>query len=138
MIGLVARLVPCGRPQTALEKPMRLWLTVFAILLVPGRVFAAGFVGPGAPEPVHLAAQALSAGDDAPALLEGRILSKIAGRKDRYLLEDASGQIIVKIKKKVFAGRTVTPANRVRIEGEVEADDKYPNEVEAESLTVLE
>lgn len=97
----------------------------------------AGFVGPGSPAEISCAADALKADDDTPCVLEGRIKARVQGRKNRYIFEDSSGQVIVEIKKKVFGNLTITPENFVRLEGEVEADDKYPNEVEVDHLFVL-
>lgn len=112
------------------------WMTLL-ICACAAAPHAAGFVGPGAMMPVYRAADVLSAVDDSPCVVEGRIVSKIQGRKNRYLFEDASGQVVVEIKKKVFGAHTVTPDNIVRIEGEVEVDEKYANEIEAESLAIV-
>lgn len=118
---------------------MRFCIFLISLLcLFVDSAHGARFIGPGSPSPVHKAAEVLLAVDDSPCVLEGHLLSKIAGRNERYVFEDSSGQVIVKIKKRVFGTNTVTPQNLVRIEGEVEADSKYPNEVDAEILTVLE
>lgn len=115
-----------------------LFLTALLFPCLARETNASGFVGPGASPPVYRAADVLKAADDAPCSLEGKIVAKVAGRKNRYIFEDASGRIVVEIKRKVFDGVTVTPENLVRIEGEVDVDHKYPNEVKTETLTVLQ
>lgn len=112
-------------------------LAIFAVF--PGsNAFGAGFIGPGSHPAILRAADVLKASDDAPCILEGRILARIEGRKNRYLFEDSSGQVIVEIKKKTFGNQTITPQSRVRLEGEVDVDDKYPNEMEVDSITILQ
>lgn len=107
-------------------------------LFFTSRASAAGFIGPGALKTVLTASGVLQAASDAPCVLEGHIVSRVQGRKNRYVFRDGSGEIIVEIKRKVFGAHTVTPENLVRLEGEVEVDDKYPNEMEADTLTILE
>lgn len=110
---------------------------LFLFLAFAPPCLAAGFLGPGAPAPVARAADVQAAADDAPCTLEGRLVEKIRNRKNRYLFEDGSGQVIVEINKKVFGGLTITPENIVRLDGEVERDKKYPNEVEVDSIIIL-
>lgn len=98
---------------------------------------AAGFEGPGAGHVVVRAADVYAAWDDAPCELTGRIVEKIPGRKNRYVFEDASGKVVVEIKRHVFGDFTVTPDHLVRIIGEVEMDSKYPNEVEVDWLSII-
>lgn len=115
---------------------MRIYCAILLLFLAMP-AFGAGFVGPGSVAPVSRAADVLAASDDSPCVLEGHIIAKVTGRKNRYVFEDASGKIIVEIKKKIFGNQTVTPHNLVRLEGEVDVDEKYPNEMEADSLIIL-
>lgn len=124
--------------RAAPKDTMRTLLLALALLgAFAGCALGGGFRGPGASAPVHTAAEVLAAADDAPCVLEGRLVARVRGRKNRYLFEDASGRVIVEIKRKVFGGLTVTPDERVRLEGEVETSDKYPNEMEADTLTLI-
>lgn len=116
---------------------MRILLLLF-FLWSSTAAHAAGFIGPGAMEPVQLASEALKAIDDTPCALEGRIIEKVRSRKHRYLFEDHSGRIVIQIKRKAFGGLTITPENLVRIEGEVDANRKYPNEVEVDHIQIIE
>lgn len=117
---------------------MRIMLLLAALALaMPQCSFAAGFVGPGALAPVHLASEVLGAVDDAPCVLEGHIVARVRHRKNRYLFRDKSGEVIVEIRKKAFGSQTVTPQNLVRLEGEVNSDRKYANEVNVEIVTIL-
>lgn len=111
---------------------------LFPLLLGPAPAWAGGFVGPGSGETVRRASDVLSATDDTQCVLEGHIVAKVKNRKHRYLFEDGSGQVVVEIRRKAFGGATVTPQNRVRLEGEVNSSRKYPNEMDVEHLTVLD
>lgn len=114
-------------------------VTLLLLLLCAGApALGAGFIGPGAGETVRRASDVLSATDDTQCVLEGRIVAKLQNRKHRYLFEDESGQVVVEIKRQVFGSQTVTPQNRVRLEGEVDSSRKYPNEMDVERLTVLD
>ena len=105
--------------------------------LSPRTLPAAGFMGPGVNATVTSAAQVLEAADDAPCVLEGHLVERIPQRKDRYLFEDESGRVVVKIKRKTFGPLTVTPHDRLRLMGEVEWSGKRPNEVDVEGLALL-
>ena len=110
---------------------------LLAAALSPGTIPAAGFMGPGVSATVTSAAQALEAADDAPCVLEGRLVERIPQRKNRYLFEDESGRVVVKIKRETFGPLTVTPHDRLRLMGEVEWSGKRPNEVDVEGLALL-
>lgn len=116
---------------------MRLLILLLSILSAT-TVYGYGFVGPGSAGVVYQAADALAAADDSPCVLEGHIIAKIQGRKNRYLFTDSSGQLILEIKRKVFGRLTITPATLVRVEGEIDVSDKYPNEIEVDNLTILD
>lgn len=117
---------------------MRVVSLLLLLLCAGAPALGAGFIGPGAEETVRLASDVLSATDDTRCVLEGRIVAKLPARKHRYLFEDGSGQVVVEIRRKAFGGHTVTPENRVRLEGEVNSSRKYPNEMDVERLTVLD
>ena len=98
---------------------------------------AAGFEGPGVAVTVTRAVDVLGAQDDAPCVLEGHLVEKLPRRKHRYLFEDHSGQVVVEIDNKVFEQLTVTPKDKVRLQGHVDWNRKRPNEVEVDSITVI-
>ncbi|GGD32383.1 YgiW/YdeI family stress tolerance OB fold protein [Franconibacter pulveris 1160] len=77
-----------------------------------------GFVGPDAASTT--VEQAKSLRDDAWVALEGNIVRKIG--KELYEFRDASGSVNVEIDDHVWNGVTVTPNDKVRIEGEVDKD----------------
>lgn len=112
-------------------------LTLLAVLLLAQWVYAGGFEGPGAHAAVNSVEAALAAPDDTPCDLTGRIVEKLPWRRDRYLFEDKSGQIVVKIKRRVFGDFTVTPDLLVQITGKIDADGRYPNEVDVEYLGII-
>ena len=116
---------------------MRSLLTLLLTLTLAVPAFAA-FSGPGTTPTVTSAAQVADAPDDASCVLEGNIVEKITGKSDKYIFKDTSGQVVVDIDLKVFAGRDVTPAMRVRLEGEVDKEMMRPNEVDVKILTILQ
>lgn len=122
----------------------RLTKSFFLLLLVisfavamPSAPAAAGFEGPGVAATVSRAVDVLGAQDDAPCVLEGHLVEKLPRRKHRYLFEDHSGQVVVEIDNKVFEQLTVTPKDKVRLEGHVDWNRKRPNEVEVDSISIL-
>ena len=98
---------------------------------------AAGFEGPGVAATVTRAVDVLGAQDDAPCVLEGHLVEKLPRRKHRYLFEDHSGQVVVEIDNKIFEQLTITPKDKVRLQGHVEWNRKRPNEVEVDAITIL-
>ena len=121
-----------------LYKPAWPAALLLAAALVPQAILAAGFMGPGMTSTVTSAAQALDADDDAPCVLEGRLVERIPQRKNRYLFEDETGRVVVKIERETFGPLTVTPNDRLRLMGEVEWSSKRPNEVDVEGLMLLQ
>ena len=98
---------------------------------------AAGFEGPGVAATVTRAVDVLGAQDDAPCVLEGHLVEKLPRRKHRYLFEDHSGQVVVEIDNKVFEQLTVTPKDKVRLQGHVDWNRKRPNEVEVDAISII-
>ena len=114
-----------------------LCLTLCLVFLSGRPVCAAGFEGPGVAATVTRAVDVLGAQDDAPCVLEGHLVEKLPRRKHRYQFEDHSGQVVVEIDNKVFDQLTVTPKDKVRLQGHVEWNRKRPNEVEVDSITII-
>ncbi|AOM39488.1 YgiW/YdeI family stress tolerance OB fold protein [Xenorhabdus hominickii] len=77
-----------------------------------------GFKGPTSD--LISVSQAKSLRDDAWIILEGNIV-KQAGH-ELYEFRDSSGIVYVDIDDKRWLGQTVTPTDKVRIEGEVDKD----------------
>ena len=95
-----------------------------------------GFQGPDTVINIDTVAKALQANDEAPVVLEGRIIS--AGpKRDGYVFEDSTGKINIALEGKLFQGRTVTPAHTVRIYGEVDTKHSRDSEVEVERFEIL-
>ena len=114
-----------------------LCLTLSLAFLTAQPVCAAGFEGPGVAATVTRAVDVLGAQDDAPCVLEGHLVEKLPRRKHRYLFEDHSGQVVVEIDNKIFEQLTVTPKDKVRLQGHVDWNRKRPNEVEVDSITII-
>ena len=89
-----------------------------------------GFQGPTSGVQADTVAKALKAWDDAPVMLTGHIVERVAGSDDKYNFRDATGTIVVEIDHEVFAGRTVTPADRVRLSGKLDKEMMDPTKVD--------
>jgi uncharacterized protein (TIGR00156 family) len=63
---------------------------------------------------------AQSMADDSIVTLQGKIEKRI--KKDKYQFSDASGNMIVKIGKKVWHGQVVNSTEVVQITGEIDKD----------------
>jgi len=114
-----------------------LLLAFSLVLSLESAPVAAGFEGPGVAATVTRAVDVLGAQDDAPCVLEGHLVEKLPRRKHRYLFEDHSGQVVVEIDNKVFEQLTITPKDKVRLQGHVDWNRKRPNEVEVDSISVM-
>lgn len=96
-----------------------------------------GFQGPTATVETDTVAKALKAWDDAPVVLTGHIVQRMAGSDDKYMFRDATGQVIVDIDHELFWGKTVTPDNTVRLSGEVDKDMFEPTKIDVKLLEVI-
>ncbi|MBP3730792.1 MAG: NirD/YgiW/YdeI family stress tolerance protein [Mailhella sp.] len=95
-----------------------------------------GFHGPKAKADITTVAQALAARDDTPVILTGSIMRRSPGDHEHYVFRDATGEIIVDIDDKLFAGRTVTPKMTIRIFGKIDKDASEPTEIDVKSFDV--
>ena len=128
---------------------MRYLLTfvMLAVLAVPayaafegpnsGGQSMGGFQGPTGGVQADTVKKAQSSWDDAPVVLTGNIVERLAGSDDKYLFKDATGQIIVDIDHEIFAGRTVTPQTKVRLSGKVDKDMMEPVKIVVKVLEIL-
>ena len=96
-----------------------------------------GFQGPTGGTDNNTVAKALKAWDESPAVLTGSIVERLAGSDDKYMFRDATGQIIVDIDHELFWGKTVTPANTVRIAGEVDKEMFEATKIDVKFLEIL-
>lgn len=76
-------------------------------------------------------AKAKSLRDDSWVVLEGNIIKQVG--HELYEFKDNSGSVYVDIDDKIWLGQTVTPTDKVRIEGEV---DKDWNSIEIDAKTI--
>lgn len=88
-----------------------------------------GFKGPT--PGVASVAQAKTLRDDAWVVLEGNIIRQVG--HELYEFKDATGTIYVDIDDKRWMGQSLSPTDKVRIEGEI---DKDWNSVEIDVKTV--
>ncbi len=103
-----------------------------AIVFSP--VVSAQFVG--GPLTVNTVADVVkNARDEQLVVLEGYLVEQV--RHEKYTFRDATGQILVDIDDKVFAGQRVDPKTKIRIEGEFDKEFMKPDEVDVHRLTVL-
>ena len=121
---------------------MRLLLSCVMVLALafPAMAAQGGFQGPGqAPGGFQGPTSGVQADtwDDAPVMLTGHIVERVAGSDDKYNFRDATGTIVVEIDHEVFAGRTVTPADRVRLSGKLDKEMMDPTKVDVKVLEIL-
>ncbi|MGK3143585.1 YgiW/YdeI family stress tolerance OB fold protein [Pantoea sp. C2G6] len=91
-----------------------------------------GFKGP-VPGVVSVA-QAKTLRDDAWVVLEGNIIRQVG--HELYEFKDASGVINVDIDDKRWMGQSLSPADKVRLEGEVDKDWNSV-EIDVKNLRVI-
>ena len=72
-----------------------------------------------------------------PRAASSHIVERVAGSDDKYNFRDATGTIVVEIDHEVFAGRTVTPADRVRLSGKLDKEMMDPTKVDVKVLEIL-
>lgn len=77
-----------------------------------------GFVG--GKESIVTVRQVKEMRDDVPVVVQGRILQRMGD--DKYLFEDSTGSLTVEIDKEDWRGLTVSPADTVKLYGEVDAN----------------
>lgn len=106
-------------------------------LLCPITASAGGFAESLNPVQVTSATQVYSAPPGSPCSLEGRIIQRIPGRRDQYLFQDESGQVMVMIPHHVFGGFTVTPQLLVQLNGRVRSFPWQPNVVQVNYLGII-
>lgn len=100
-------------------------------------VNAGGFSGPYSNAQADTVAKAKELADDAPVVLTGNIVSQVAGKKNSFIFRDQTGDIRVKIGKKVFAGQNVTPHDRVQISGRVDKDWGEDMKIKVKQLKIV-
>ena len=96
-----------------------------------------GFQGPTGGTDNDTVAKALKAWDESPVVLTGNIVERLAGSDDKYVFRDGTGQIVVDIDHELFWGKTVTPANTVRIAGEVDKEMFEATKIDVKFLEVI-
>lgn len=77
--------------------------------------------------------------DDATVVLTGKIISQVAGSKDKFIFKDDTGEIQVEIDRKVL-GRVrgeINPDTTVRISGKMDKDMGKDLEVEVKTLEIV-
>ncbi|ENI2365123.1 YgiW/YdeI family stress tolerance OB fold protein, partial [Escherichia coli] len=95
---------------------------------------AGGFNGPGMISSAISVAQAKTRRDDAKVVLEGNIVRQVGN--ELYEFRGNSGSIYVDIGDKYWVGQSVSPNDKVRIEGEIDKDWNSV-EVDVNKITVI-
>lgn len=98
-------------------------VAVLALLPLSG-VFAQGYTGPGSSAApagqLVTVADALKLRDDARVTLQGTIVRAVG--REKYVFQDASGEINLEIDRRVWGALSVGENDRVEIYGEVDVD----------------
>jgi uncharacterized protein (TIGR00156 family) len=106
-----------------------------AAVALTGNLASAQFVSAN-PTSVTTVKKVLQTGrDDQLVVLEGRITEQF-GRK-KYFFADKTGTIVAEIDDQVFAGRKVTPQNRLRVQAEVDKDRGQDAEIDVLHFDIL-
>jgi uncharacterized protein (TIGR00156 family) len=109
-------------------------ISVFSVLMSIGCAFA-NFSGPdnmavdtqhvnpkggfvGGKETIVTVKQVSEMRDDVPVIVQGHILQRVGDEK--YLFEDNTGSMTVEIDDDDWRGQTITPADTVKLYGEVD------------------
>lgn len=96
-----------------------------------------GFAGPVSGAQADTVIKAMELPDGAPVVLTGNIVSQIAGKKDKFVFRDGTGEIRMEIDKKDFRGQTITPQDTVRVIGKVDKDFGKEMEIEAKQIEIV-
>jgi uncharacterized protein (TIGR00156 family) len=92
-----------------------------ALFLAAGVYAQEGFTGPGPDgERTITVKQAAALADDTRVVLTGTIVRSLGDEK--YIFNDATGEITIEIDRKVWRGLSVGESDRVEISGKVDKD----------------
>ena len=111
--------------------------TIAAGFQGPNSAQGGGFQGPTTGIEADTVAKAQKSWDDARVVLSGTITQRVAGSDGIYSFMDTTGEMIVEIDFELFAGRTVTPQNKVRLSGKVDKDFMESPKVDVKVLEIL-
>ncbi len=73
--------------------------------------------------------------DDTPVIVQGKIVQRMGDEK--YLFEDGTGSVTVEIDNEDWRGQTVSPANTVKLYGDVDAG-LFKTEIDVDRLVIVE
>ena len=85
---------------------------------------------------VSTVAEAKKASDDTHCVLEGSIIAS-RPKHERYVFQDKTGQIDIKVDDELFAGRTITPKETVRLMGEVDRELFNDPEIDVDAIEIV-
>lgn len=97
-----------------------------------------GFRGPISGAKAETVAKALELVNEAPVVLTGSLVSKDVAEKDIYIFKDDTGEVKVKIERRVFGGKEVTPETKIRIGGRVEKEDGKDVVIDVRNLEIMQ
>ncbi|MGK7877136.1 MAG: NirD/YgiW/YdeI family stress tolerance protein [Xenococcaceae cyanobacterium] len=113
-------------------------LAIATSILVTIPPVAAQFTGPGGSPTqtgqVTIASIKKNPIDDMRVVLQGNLKEKISD--ERYMFSDGTGEIVVEIDDEDFAGRQISPTNKIEIHGEVDVKGTSV-EIDVDSFRIL-
>ena len=103
-----------------------------------GAATTGGVVVPSFAPQISTVAQALTAHDDAPAVIEGYIVNRL--KHEHYTFRDDTGRTIeIELDDKYLPpGRQINDKTRVRISGEVDRHLYRPNDIDVKHIEILQ
>lgn len=124
---------------------MRYAIAIVLALLVASPVFAGdkgrpapgSYTGPTSGAEASTVKAALEKADDSIVQLTGKIISKIAGKDDKYMFRDDTGEVIADIDHKYFGGRQISDKDTVRITGKVDKDFGEPTKIDVKNIEII-
>ena len=122
-------------PPSRIVMSKLLLIIAAAAVALTGNLASAQFVSANTTSVTTVKKVLQTGRDDQLVVLEGRITEQF-GRK-KYFFADKTGTIVAEIDDQVFAGRKVTPQNRLRVQAEVDKDRGQDAEIDVLHFDIL-
>ncbi|MBO4295010.1 MAG: NirD/YgiW/YdeI family stress tolerance protein [Alphaproteobacteria bacterium] len=119
---------------TALTIALMMGASAIAVAGEPGKKTLGGFKQDMSQMPVSTVQNVQKMPEDSTVALQGNITKRV--KKNKYLFNDNTGEIIVEIEGYAWNGQDVSPTDMVMIVGEIDKDDNV-NIVEVDEVMMV-
>ncbi len=120
-----------NKTLTALTVALMMGLSAAASAGDPGKKTMGGFKQDLSKMPISTVQDAQNMNEDVMVVLQGNISKRL--KKDKYLFNDNTGEIVVEIEGYAWNGQDVSPTDMVTIVGEIDKNDNV-NIVEVDQI----